>query len=138
MERRSFLKTGAIAAAATTVAMPAVAQSQPEDAKAFAAANLPRIEAVFQDFFREYEQYRVDSAAWDAKYGSRYGASQPGFVAVHGVSSPTVATTLVNLNAPAPAGEVLDPASGARIPLIAVPEEVSTPIVQPVPEGPGQ
>ncbi|MGQ3308695.1 MAG: twin-arginine translocation signal domain-containing protein, partial [Brevundimonas sp.] len=30
MKRRDFLKTGALAAAATPVAMPAIAQSQPE------------------------------------------------------------------------------------------------------------
>ena len=86
-------------------------------------------------FVNEYEDYRIASAAWDTRYGARYGTSQPGYVAVHGAAVPTVATTLVNLNAPAPTGEVVDPATGARIPLIAVPEEtVNTPIVQPVPE----
>src|SRR5690606_11632490 len=81
--------------------------AQPEDPKAYAAANLPRYEAVFQDFFRQYEQYRVASAAWDARYGARYGASQPGYVAVHGAGTPTVATALVNLNAPHSTGEVV-------------------------------
>jgi len=114
------------------------AQAQPEDAKAFAASNLPRIEAVFQNFFRAYEQYRVASAAWDARYGARYGSSQPGYVAVHGANGPTLAATLVNLNAPVPVGDVSDPATGARIPLIAVPDETGTPIVQPVPEEPAE
>lgn len=109
--------------------------SPPDDPKTFAMSSLPRYEAVFQTFFRQYEEYRVASAAWDARYGSRYGSSQPGYVAVHGVSGPTVAATLVNLNAPASTGEITDAQTGARIPLIAVPEDtVSTPIVQPVPE----
>jgi len=109
--------------------------AQPDDPKAFAVSALPRYETVFQNFFREYEAYRVASAAWDSRYGSRYGSSQPGYVAVHGVAGPTVATALVNLNAPASTGEVVDAQTGGRIPLIAVPDTtVSTPIVQPVPE----
>jgi len=111
---------------------------QPEDPKVFAATSLPRYEAVFQDFFRQYEQYRIASNAWDVRYGARYGASQPGYVAVHGITGPTVATALVNLNAPQSAGEVVDPATGGRIPLLAVPDEANTPIVQPVPQGEGQ
>ena len=35
----------------------------------FAAVALPRIESVFNDFYRAYEQYRVNLAAWDSKYG---------------------------------------------------------------------
>ena len=39
-------------------------------------------------------------------------------------------------NKPEPAGEVVDPDTGARIPIIPVPENtVTTPVVQPVPEG---
>ena len=65
-----------------------------------------------------------------------YGASQPGYVAVHSITAPTAASSLV---APQAAGEVVDPETGARIPIIPVPEEtVATPVVQPVPEGAGQ
>ena len=110
--------------------------AQPEDPKAFAAAALPRYEAAFQNFFRLYAQYQVDSGAWDTRYGARYGASQPGYVAVHGADGQSVAATLVDLNVPEPAGEVVDPETGARIPIIPVPEEtVATPVVQPVEEG---
>ncbi|MXO62364.1 hypothetical protein GRI48_04990 [Altererythrobacter oceanensis] len=35
----------------------------------FSAIALPRIEGVFENFFRAYEQYRVDLAAWDSRYG---------------------------------------------------------------------
>jgi hypothetical protein len=105
------------------------------DPKQLAAAYLPLFEAEFEQFFRAYEQYRIDSAAWDQMYGARYGASQPGYVAVYGTAGPSVGATLVDLDAPTPAGEVVDPDTGGRIPLIAVPEgTVSTPVVQPVPE----
>jgi hypothetical protein len=109
--------------------------SPPADLGAFAAAGLQRFEAVFAQFFKEYEQYQVASAQWDMKYGARYGASQPGYVAVHGASGPVLATTLPASNAGV-VGQVLDQETGARIPLLApVENSVSTPIVQPVPEG---
>jgi hypothetical protein len=107
----------------------------PEDANQFAAASLARIEAVFDQFFRGYEQYRVDSAAWDVRYGAQYGASQPGYVAVHSLTAPGVGASLTAASQPALAGEVLDPDSGALIPVIPVDEgSVSTPVVQPVAE----
>ena len=110
--------------------------AQPDNPKAFAAAALPRYEAVFQTFFRQYQQYQVDSALWDTRYGSRYGASQPGYVAVHGAGGPSIATGLVATNAPVQTGAVTDPETGAQIPIIDVPDEaVATPVVQPVPVG---
>ena len=106
--------------------------AQPEDPKAFAASALPRFETAFQHFFRQYAQYQAASSAWDARWGAMYGASQPGYVAVHSATMPGVASMQ-------PAGEVVDPETGARIPIIPVPEEtVATPVVQPVPEGAGQ
>jgi hypothetical protein len=106
----------------------------PEDIAAFATSGLQRFEGVFEQFFREYDQYRVASAEWDLKYGARYGSSQPGYVAVHGASGPTVATTLT-ASGTGVVGEVLDPETGARIPLLAPAQgTVSTPIVQPVPD----
>lgn len=39
----------------------------------FAANQLPRLEAVFDEFYRSFEQYKVDVAAWDAQYGATYG-----------------------------------------------------------------
>jgi len=41
----------------------------PADLDSFAARSLPRIEAVYEDFFRAYEQFRLDVARWDAAYG---------------------------------------------------------------------
>jgi hypothetical protein len=114
------------------------AAAPPEDIAPFATSALTRIDAVFERFFRAYEQYRVDSAAWDARYGAMYGASQPGYVAVHGLAAPSVGASLTASTAPEPAGEVIDPETGARIPVIPVPETtVSTPVVQPVPDQQG-
>ncbi len=40
------------------------------DLPTFAAANLPRIEGVFDNFYTAYEQYQIDVAQWDAQYGA--------------------------------------------------------------------
>jgi hypothetical protein len=110
----------------------------PEDANLFATSSLSRIDAVFERFFRAYEQYRIDSNAWDLRYGAQYGASQPGYVAVHGLTQPGVGASLSAAGAPAPAEVVVDPDTGARIPVIPVEEgTVATPVVQPVPEQQG-
>ena len=37
--------------------------------EAFAVRSLPSIEVVFDDFYRRYEKYRNDLAAWEARYG---------------------------------------------------------------------
>jgi hypothetical protein len=37
--------------------------------EAFAIRSLPSIEVVFDDFYRRYEKYRNDLAAWEARYG---------------------------------------------------------------------
>jgi hypothetical protein len=111
------------------------AAAPPEDANLFAASSLSRIDAVFERFFRAYDQYRIDSAAWDARYGVRYGASQPGYVAVHGVGAPSVGASLTTSIPTVPASTVVDPETGALIPVIPVPETtVATPVVQPVPD----
>lgn len=45
----------------------------------FAALALPRIEQVFENFFRAFERYKVEVAAWDAQYGSMFGIGQGGY-----------------------------------------------------------
>jgi hypothetical protein len=44
---------------------------------AFSSAELPKIEQVFEAFFRAYEQYRADAANWDAKYAPRPTVATP-------------------------------------------------------------
>lgn len=41
----------------------------------FAVRSLPKIDAVFDSFYRSYEQYRVDLAAWQNSYGT-FAAAQ--------------------------------------------------------------
>lgn len=41
----------------------------PADLNTFAAAALPSIEQVFEQFFVSYERYEQELAAWEAKYG---------------------------------------------------------------------
>jgi len=36
---------------------------------AFATTALPSIEIVYDDFFKRYDQYRIDMAAWETKWG---------------------------------------------------------------------
>lgn len=50
-----------------------VVQVKPGQLHVFAEQALPRMEAVYENFFRAYEQYRVDLAAWDARYGATGG-----------------------------------------------------------------
>jgi hypothetical protein len=63
--------------------------SPPKDPLAFARANFDGLLAPFDQFFTEYEAYQVASAEWDAKYGAKYGPSQPGWVAVQQARSGT-------------------------------------------------
>ncbi|MCP5404572.1 MAG: hypothetical protein H6917_19525 [Novosphingobium sp.] len=43
--------------------------AQPSDLDAFAASSLPQLESVFGTFYNSYDQYRMDLAAWEARYG---------------------------------------------------------------------
>ena len=56
----------AVAVVSTEAQTVPVAQLQ-----AFAARSLPSIEIVFDDFYKRYEQWRIDAAAWDARYAPR-------------------------------------------------------------------
>jgi len=42
---------------------------KPANLTAFATTALPSVEIVFDDFFKRYDQWRVDMAAWEAKWG---------------------------------------------------------------------
>ncbi len=50
--------------------------------EAFAGRSMVRIEAVFDNFYRSMDQYRVELAAWNAKYAAPAPATVP--VAVSG------------------------------------------------------
>jgi hypothetical protein len=61
----------------------------PATLNAWSAAQMVRLEAVFEQFYRAYEQYRTDAMLWDQRY-------QP-------VLAPAPAPTLTPVPAPAPA-----------------------------------
>ena len=42
------------------------------DLQAFAVRSLPNIEIVFDDFYRRYDRYKSDLAAWERQYGHYY------------------------------------------------------------------
>ncbi|MBV7264844.1 hypothetical protein KCG45_01475 [Erythrobacter sp. WH131] len=114
----------------------------PEDAVAFALANFDALEAPFEKFFAEYQEYRQLSADWDAKYGRQYGPSQPGWVAVqtaraNGAIIPTVGASAPTATLASPSsvsGTVVQSQSGAEVPVVPVDENVvSQPVVEPIP-----
>ncbi|MGX7896779.1 hypothetical protein [Tsuneonella sp. HG222] len=113
------------------------ASAKPADINAFAAAGLARFEGQFQQFFTAYDQYVVDSSAWDARYGERYGSSQPGYVAVHSTGQRSIGGSLAAQQAATVAGgSVRDAETGAVIPVISLPEDTTAvPVVQPVESG---
>ncbi len=45
----------------------------PAELEAFAARALPRLDAVFETFYRSYDQYRADLLAWESRYGTLAG-----------------------------------------------------------------
>jgi hypothetical protein len=54
--------------------MSAEAQTvKPAELDAFAARSLPRLDGVFETFYRSYDQYRADLTAWESRYGSLIG-----------------------------------------------------------------
>jgi hypothetical protein len=48
----------------------------PGDIDAFALTSLPVLEGAFEQFFSDYERFKLAVADWDAQYGAQYGASQ--------------------------------------------------------------
>ncbi|MEP7221809.1 MAG: hypothetical protein ABI673_03980 [Novosphingobium sp.] len=50
---------------------------KPADLQAFSALNLPNIEVVFDDFYRRYDQYKADLAAWNALYAPPVAVQPP-------------------------------------------------------------
>jgi hypothetical protein len=108
----------------------------PATAGELAAVNLPRFEAVFQEFFRQYQEYQIASAAWDERWGELFGNTQPGYVAVHGYGGAGLDAGVVDLNAPAATD---GPADAERVSLVATPETpLSAPITQPALQSGGQ
>lgn len=108
----------------------------PTDPLAFARANFDALLMPFETFFAEYEAYQRASAAWDAKWGALYGASQPGWLAVQQARASGVPVPSATDTAPG-AQSVIDPATGVAVPVVPVREGVvSQPVVEPIPVQP--
>lgn len=102
--------------AATVVAE--AAAIPPMEFSAFAAPALARLEAPFIDFYRAYDVYRRDLAAWEARDGSRTAlVSAPSPRPL--TAAPAAATPRAVIRPPAvagsPAGAVRAPAPAASL-----------------------
>jgi hypothetical protein len=107
----------------------------------FAQANFAALLAPFHRFYDDYEAYQVASAEWDAKWGDRYGASQPGWVAVQEARANGVVIPAVSAFGAGQPGvqSVIDPETGVAVPVIPVQEGfVSQPVVEPIAIDPPQ
>lgn len=105
------------------------------DFATFAISGLQRYEMAFEQFYEAYERYQEASSDWDRRYGQRYGASQPGWVALYGTpEQQRAAGVAVQGYVPEDTVGVPDTATGALIPVIEVDDSAaSTPVVQPLP-----
>ncbi len=56
--------------------------AKPGTLVAVVGTALPRLDAVIEDFYNRYDQWKIDGAAWDTKYAAlylkRYGTMYPG------------------------------------------------------------
>ena len=76
----------------------------------FADRALPQLEAVYENFFRAYEQYRVDLAAWNARYGQHQAMEAPTVVYVPTTNpdaQPVIGTTAAPAAGAAPTPPVV-------------------------------
>lgn len=95
---------------------------KPLDLTAFAQRYVPQFDLVFENFYRSYDQYKTDSAAWDAKY-----APVAVVVPSAGPMLPVAAGT-VPVPKPVPA-----PVSASTIKPAPTPKPAATPTATPTP-----
>jgi hypothetical protein len=111
----------------------------PADPLSFARTSFDGLLMPFETFFDEYEAYQQASAEWDAKWGTMYGSSQPGWVVVQQARASGMPVPSV-MDRAAQGGDVqtiIDPETGVAVPVIPVNENVtSQPVVQPLAEQP--
>jgi hypothetical protein len=98
----------------------------------FAKENFQILLVPLESFFNEYETYQRAAAEWDEKYGERYGASQPGWIATqqaraNGEEVPTYTSFA------AATQTVIDPETGMAVPVVPVQDGfVSQPVIEPL------
>jgi len=76
------------------------------DLDAFAATRMPILENIFQNFYAQYDRYKIDLAQWDAQYGAMYGPqalaakpAQPGVLTPPGLTIPPATAPATGTNA---------------------------------------
>lgn len=86
----------------------------PKELGSFAALQLPRIDGVFEQFFRAYDQWRTDAALWDARYAPTPAA--PALPPAFATSQPAAPATASpgTIATPAP-GTTAAPAPGTMV-----------------------
>jgi hypothetical protein len=107
----------------------------------FAQANFAVLLTPFNRFYDDYEAYQAASAEWDAKWGDRYGQSQPGWVALQEARANGVIIPAVSAFGAGQPGvqSVIDPGTGVSVPIIPVQEGfISQPVVEPIEIDPPQ
>jgi hypothetical protein len=94
--------------------------------KDFAAVQLPRLDNVFEQFFRAYEQWKTDAALWDAKYAPTPTA--PPLPPAFAVPTPVPGATATPATMPATAPVIVVPTPAATpAPVIVIPTPAATP-----------
>lgn len=93
----------------------------PDDLDSFALANIQLLAGAFEQFYRDFEQYQVDVAVWDAEYGPLFQRAPVQAGVTYANATVTEAgfdsSGRVQLSAPAASGE-----------------GVSQPVIQPLPQ----
>ena len=100
----------------------------PADLESFSARALARFEGVFEDFFRAFERYQTNVAAWDRQYGTPaglYPTYRPA-TQVAGGDMPQDNNGVVLLNAPVGAPSTGSDADVQAQPMLAVPQDTQS------------
>ena len=105
--------------------------AKPEDIDLFAANTLPRFEQRFLGFFGEYERWREDVAAWDARYGAEHGRYYPAYVEAERQRREAAAAALVS-GTPVPATGAIVIGQSVAVQPLPDPAAGATPLTVPV------
>ena len=85
----------------------------------FAVRYIPQFDGVFENFYRSYDQYGADAAAWDAKYAPVVIAPVMVVVPPIGAAGPVIVPapgTVTPMTVPAPKAVIQAPAATATAP----------------------
>ena len=101
---------------------------KPLDLTIFAQRYVPQFDLVFENFYRSYDQYKSDAAAWDAKYAPVTVVVPVALPSVGPTNAPSVRPT-------SPVTSVTVPVPTATPKAAATSEPTPKPTASPAPEG---